>query len=170
MNHDDDVIDARFVELAFEDASRTLAALRWSGHSPGLAQSVREIVREPGDEESGFSGALTRCSGVEAHKITAMDEVFTWLTFIPDRQRLLRRIIAARSITHYVTGKPTPWRKIGDALRAHPQAVKNWHGQALALIAAELNRRLPQPAPPISCAIHPAPGISHAPPPAAPAI
>jgi hypothetical protein len=156
------VIDSRYVELCFEDASRTLDALPWSGHSTGFALTVREVLRDA-DDDTSVSGD-PRPAFVTRSKIAAMEETFGWLKIIPDNKKTLRRIIAARSVTRVSedgTETPASWLGIGKKLGMDYRSARRWHGQALAIIAAELNRRLIQSVPMTVTATQPANDAPH---------
>ena len=70
-----------------------------------------------------------------------MDEAMGWIGVIPLDRYVLRRIVGARSLVHPVTDRHLfPWRRLGVALGADHKAVQRWHGQAIDMIVAALNR------------------------------
>jgi hypothetical protein len=134
--------DSEFVIACFEDATNTLIALLPGGFSTALAQSHTEIVRDF-VEAYGYQDVRNRLPVPAAQKITAMDEIFKWLAFIPHQQKTLRRVVALRSYTHRLNGKPKSWRSIGNIVGANHVAVKQWHANAVAIIVGALNRGTP---------------------------
>ena len=133
------LVDYEFVCAAFEDATRTLLALPHPGFSTALAQSPGDVVRDL-SEAYGYVEVENRLPVPRAAKITAMEVIFMWLTYIPDGNRQLRRIVALRSVTHKVSLKPMAWAKIGRIMGANDYAVKSWHSRAIGMIMRELNR------------------------------
>jgi hypothetical protein len=135
------LVDADFVIVCFEEATETLMALIDTGYTTALAQSHLDVIRD-------FFEAYGRQEAEErnrkmvpaAAKITAMDEIFVWLSFIPERNRTLRKIVGLRGITRGSGNKPMSWRKIGRILGADDKAVKIWHSRGIEMIVRELNR------------------------------
>ena len=99
-----------------------------------------EVVRTF-EEAYGWTAAEPRAPVPEPREVTRMDTAFAWLRLIPDDRRVLRRVVALRSLTKPGTGKHLMgWRKIGERLGASHEAVRLWHAQGIAIIAAALNR------------------------------
>jgi hypothetical protein len=73
-----------------------------------------------------------------AAHITAMDEIFLWLGFVPNRVE--RRIILKRSVTKG-TGQPArTWRSIGREMHVEHKTVKAWHNRGIDRIVIALNQ------------------------------
>jgi hypothetical protein len=124
-----------------ERAGMTLLALPSKGYTTHLRTGGLEFVREA-MEGYGWSEVLVRPATPSARDITAMDEAYSWLRFIPADRFVLRRILGARSLVHPVTDRHLfPWRRIGKALGCDHRAVQRWHADAIALITRELSRR-----------------------------
>jgi hypothetical protein len=129
------------VELRLEEASRTLYHLRVVGVSPAQIRSSMPEVVHTFEEAYGWTAAEPRAPVPQAREVTRMDQAFAWLRLIPEDRRVLRRVVALRSLTKPGTGKHLMgWRKIGDRLGASHEAVRLWHAQGIAIIAAALNR------------------------------
>ena len=130
------------IEAELQDAGRVLRALAVAGVWPaGLRSAWPEIVREPG-EAYGWDGTRARPARPGPAEIAAMDQALGWLALIPDERRVLRRIVAARSLTHASTGRPLySWRRIAGLVGASHVAVARWHAQGLGIIAQALNGR-----------------------------
>jgi hypothetical protein len=134
-------IDANFVISRLEEAGATLLAMQATGWTTRLRTSNIEIVRTA-VESYGWTEMRVRPSAPSSEKITRMDEAMGWIGLIPLDRYVLRRIVGARSLVHPVTERYLfPWRRLGAALGADHKAVQRWHGQAIDLIVAALNRR-----------------------------
>lgn len=82
--------------------------------------------------------APLRCTP-EAADIDAMDEAFTWLSFIPQDRYVIRRIIASRCLVSPLTDRHLfPWRRLASLIGADHKAVQRWHGQGIDYIATAL--------------------------------
>ena len=129
------------VEAELQAAGRVLRALGVAGVWPaGVRSAMPEVVREA-CEGYGWDGARVRPARPGPGEIAAMDRAFGWLRLIPDDCRVLRRIVAARSLTHAGTGRPLySWRRIAGLVGASHMAVSRWHGQGLAIIAQALSQ------------------------------
>ena len=130
-----------------EEAGATLLAMPRTGYSTRLRTGGLEWVRDastllatPGTA-SGNHGPARPPAPLPA-AIDRMDAVLAWLALIPDGKFVLRQIAGARSLVHPLTGRHLyPWRRLGTALGADHKAVQRWHGQAMDIISAALNRR-----------------------------
>ena len=133
-------VDADFVIARLEEAGATLLALPGTGWTTKLRTSNIEIVRTA-LESYGWTEARIRPAVPSSEKITRMDEAMGWIGVIPLDRYVLRRIVGARSLVHPVTDRHLfPWRRLGAALGADHKAVQRWHGQAIDMIVAALNR------------------------------
>ena len=133
-------VDAAFVIGRLEEAGATLLAIRDTGWTTKLRTSNIEIVRTA-LEAYGWTDQVVRPAVPSSEKITRMDEAMGWIGVIPLDRYVLRRIVGARSLVHPLTDKHLfPWRRLGAALGADHKAVQRWHGQAIDMIVAALNR------------------------------
>ena len=74
-----------------------------------------------------------------AAAISQMDEIFGWLTLIPETKFVLRRIVGARALVHPVTLRHLfPWRRIGLMMGADHKSVQRWHEHAVEILIAAL--------------------------------
>ncbi len=133
-------VDADFVIYRLEEAGATLLSLPGTGWTTKLRTSNIEIVRTA-LENYGWTEPRIRPPVPTAEKITRMDEAMGWIGVIPLDRYVLRRIVGARSLVHPLTERHLfPWRRLGAALGADHKAVQRWHGQAIDMIVAALNR------------------------------
>ena len=133
-------VDADFVIGRLEEAGATLLAMRDTGWTTKLRTSNIEIVRTA-LENYGWTEQRVRPAAPTSEKITRMDEAMGWIGVIPLDRFVLRRIVGARSLVHPVTNRRLfPWRRVAAALGADHKAVQRWHGQAIDMIVAALNR------------------------------
>ena len=134
-------VDARFVILCFEDATRTLRALPQSGFSTRISQGRNDVVHDE-MEAYGWTDLLPRQAIPSASKITAMEEILSWVRFI--RQVPVRKIVNWRSNTHPASGKPLPWTHIGKLVSPHDpierHTIQRWHSNGIAQIVEALNQ------------------------------
>ncbi|NNM55597.1 DUF6362 family protein, partial [Acidocella sp.] len=80
------------VVARLEAAGATLLALPSRGYSTQLRQMKFDIVHTA-LEAYGWEGAAVRPPVPSAAAISDMDEVFGWLTLIPEARYVLRRIL-----------------------------------------------------------------------------
>lgn len=133
-------VDADFVIARLEEAGATLLALPGTGWTTKLRTSNIEIVRTA-LESYGWTETRIRPPIPSAEKISRMDEAMGWIGIIPLDRYVLRRIVGARSLVHPVTDRRLfPWRRLAAALGADHKAIQRWHGQAIDMIVAALNR------------------------------
>ena len=127
------------IEAELQNAGRVLQALGIRGVWPGGAQSsMPEIVRDV-NEGYGWDPGRVRPARPGPDEIAAMDRAFGWLQLIPGERWVLRRIVAARSMTHRASGRTLySWRRIAAMVGASHMAVSRWHRQGLEIIAGEL--------------------------------
>jgi Domain of unknown function (DUF6362) len=134
-------VDADYVIRRLEEAGATLLALPGTGWTTRLRTSSIEIVRTA-LESYGWSETRIRPAVPSADRISRMDEAMGWIGVIPLDRYVLRRIVGARSLVHPVTDRHLfSWRRLAAALGADHKAVQRWHGQAIEMIVAALNRR-----------------------------
>jgi Domain of unknown function (DUF6362) len=131
-------IDAGYVIARLEKAGSTLLALPGTGWSPKLRMSSLDIVRTA-IESYGWTDRRVRPPVPSAAAITDMDEVLSWISFIPAERYVLRRIVGARSLVHPITEKHLfPWRRLGAALGADHKAVQRWHREGIDILVGAL--------------------------------
>uniref|UniRef100_A0A8J4HDL7 DUF6362 domain-containing protein n=1 Tax=Acidicaldus sp. TaxID=1872105 RepID=A0A8J4HDL7_9PROT len=125
-----------------EEAGATLLALPMRGYATGLRMGTLDIVRQASEAYGWDANARLRPPVPSAARISRMDEAFSWLALIPDDRYVLRRIAAARALTHPLTGRHLyPWRRLGAALGADHKAVQRWHKEAVGLLVVGLGGR-----------------------------
>ncbi|MDE1905826.1 MAG: hypothetical protein KGH75_05180 [Rhodospirillales bacterium] len=117
-----------------EEAGAAMLAMPSRGYSTGLRMTKLDVVHTA-LEAYGWEGRKMKPPAPTAEMVTRMDEAFGWLTFIPEKQYVLRRIVGARALVHPLTGRHVyAWRKLAEILGADHKAVMRWHGQAIKLI------------------------------------
>jgi hypothetical protein len=141
MNMTNDRLNVEALVLRLEEAGATLLAMPARGYSTGLKQIRLDVVHTALDAY-GWEGARLRAPAPPAVAVSRMDEAFSWLLFIPDKQYVLRRIAGARALVHPLTGRHLyPWRRLGKLLGADHKSVQRWHGQAMDMITRALSER-----------------------------
>ena len=129
----DELIIARL-----EDAGRVLLALPWSGYRTGTRSGHPEVVNEA-IESYGWSAPTMRPAVPSAARISKMDEALSWITLIPIERSALRRVVGRRMLVHPINDRHLySWRDIGRDIGVSHQTAKNWHAEAVGMIAAEL--------------------------------
>jgi len=122
----------------FEAAGATLLALPGKGYSTQMRTMRFDVVHSALDAY-GWQNAAVRLPTPSSAAISQMDEVFGWLTLIPEAKYVMRRIVGARALVHPVTLRHLfPWRRIGTMLGADHKSVQRWHGQAVELLLEAL--------------------------------
>lgn len=131
-------LTAEEIVARFEAAGATLLALPGRGYSTQIRTMRLDVVHSALDAY-GWQGAALRPPMPSAAAISQMDEVFGWLTLIPETRYVLRRIVGARALVHPITLRHIyPWRRLGGLLGADHKSVQRWHGQAMALLQEAL--------------------------------
>lgn len=124
----------------FEAAGATLLALPGRGYTTQIRTMRFDVVHSALDAY-GWQSSAIRPPIPSAAAISQMDEVFGWLTFIPEAKYVLRRIVGARALVHPVTLRHLfPWRRIGTMLGADHKSVQRWHGQAVEMLLKGVRR------------------------------
>lgn len=122
----------------FEAAGATLLAMPGQGYSTQIRTMRFDVVHSALDAY-GWQSAAVRPPMPSAAAISQMDEVFGWLTLIPEARYVLRRIVGARALVHPITLRHLfPWRRIGTMLGADHKSVQRWHGQAVDMLREAL--------------------------------
>ncbi len=135
-------LGAEDIVALFEAAGATLLALPGRGYTTQIRTMRFDVVHSALDAY-GWQSSAVRPPVPSAAAISQMDEVFGWLTLIPETKFVLRRILGARALVHPVTLRHLfPWRRIGTMLGADHKSVQRWHGQAVEMLCAALEAAL----------------------------
>lgn len=133
---------ANEIVARFEAAGATLLALPGRGYSTQIRTMRYDVVHSALDAY-GWQASALRPPMPAAAAISDMDEVFAWLTLIPEEQYILRRIVGARALVHPLTLRHLfPWRRIGIMLGADHKSIQRWHGQGVDIVRCALNAAL----------------------------
>jgi hypothetical protein len=131
-------LTAERIVALFEEAGATLLALPGQGYSTRMRTMRLDVVHSALDAY-GWQNAALRPPMPGAAAISQMDEVFGWLSMIPESKYMLRRILGARALVHPLTLRHLfPWRRIGQMLGADHKSVQRWHGQAVEMLLEAL--------------------------------
>lgn len=129
---------AAYVVARLEEAGATLACLPISARPASYGSGWPDIVRDA-IEAYGYTPDRVRPRVPSAAAISSMDTAFAWLALIPSDRYVLRRMVAARSMVHPLTGRHlASWRKLGRLVGADHRACQRWHGNGIAIIATKL--------------------------------
>lgn len=123
-----------------EEAGSTLLAMRLLGVAPaGMRSSMPEVLHDA-IEAYGWEPEPIRAPIPGADAISRMDEAWSWLALVPNNKRVLRRIVAARSLVHPIRGDHcVTWQRVGTIIGAEYRAAKRWHADGIACIVGGLN-------------------------------
>ena len=95
------------------------------GFSPALAQRNYQIVRRMFHDE--VTAPRLRMPVPSAAEITAMEEAFGWVLWIPESRAVVRRVVYARSMVHPLNDRHVySWRKLAERLNTDHKAVQRW--------------------------------------------
>ena len=134
---------AHSVTARLEEAGATLLALPHTGYTTSLRLTRLDTIN-PGAEPPACSKTRARAPMPSTAAITRMDEAFAWFHLIPDDRFVLRRILGARALVHPLTGRHIhSWRKLATLIGADHNAVRRWHGEAIALLVRALRAGCP---------------------------
>ena len=129
---------AQWVTARLEEAGRTLISLPHSGYTTALRISRLDTLN-PGGEPEHEARTRLRPAMPSSAAVSRMDEAFAWFRLIPDDRYVLRRILGGRALVHPITGRHVnSWRKLGALIGADHNAVRRWHGEAVALLVRGL--------------------------------
>lgn len=132
-------IDAAVIIRRLEQAGATLLALRGRSPFPAPFRSCMPDPIQDVMEAYGYTEAESLPALPSAREISRMDVSYAWLGHIPAQRRVIRRIVAARSLVDPLSGRHVvSWRRLGILLRASHVSVEVWHGQGIATIVANL--------------------------------
>jgi hypothetical protein len=133
-------VDASLVIQRLEAAGATLLAMRDRSPWPAGFRSGMPEVLHDAREAYGWSTEPCRAALPDAVAIDAMDDAYRWLALIPQHRHVLRRIVAARSLVHPLTGRHiVHWRRLGEVIRADYRAAQRWHAQGIGEIVRALS-------------------------------
>jgi Domain of unknown function (DUF6362) len=136
-------ISAPEVIARLEEAGATLLAMRLLGVAPSAIRSsmpepLREVWESYGWDPEPIRAAIPSCAAIDR-----MDEAWGWLGLVPPDKRVLRRIVAARSLVHPLSGRHcVPWRRLGRIIGASHEAARVWHGQGITIIVQRLSHNV----------------------------
>jgi hypothetical protein len=121
-----------------EQAGAALLAMPARGYTTHMRQMRFDIVHTA-LEAYGWEDAGIRPAAPDAAAISAMDEAFGWLRFIPEESYVLRRILGARALVHPLTARHLfTWRRLAATLGADHKSVQRWHGHGVAIVVKAL--------------------------------
>ena len=133
-------LDAAGIVQALEEAGATLMALPSGGYSTRMSQMRFDVVHTALDAY-GWEAPALRAPAPGAAEISAMDRAYAWLRLIPDRSFVIRRILAARSLVHPLTGRHLyTWRRLGITLGADHKSVQRWHASGISMLLEALGQ------------------------------
>ena len=141
------ILDTEYVTARLVEAGSALMGMPPNAPRMGVKVCDYGFVSEMCKEAVKAGEPIrVRAPSPSASAITRMDEAFGWLSLIPAHRFVLRRIVAARSLTSPVTGEPiNAWSKLAGALGADYRAIQRWHGQGILIIAQALSASGYQP-------------------------
>jgi hypothetical protein len=123
-----------------EEAGAALLAMPAQGYTTHMRQMRFDIVHTA-LEAYGWEAPALRPARPSAATITAMDEAFGWLRFIPEDSFVIRRILGARALVHPLTARHIfTWRRLAATLGADHKSVQRWHGSGITMIVEALRR------------------------------
>lgn len=118
-----------------ERAGRTLQSLPARGTRPAEYGSAWPDVVHAAEASYGWTTERARPPVPSAQDIKRMDIVFGWVALIPERQRVMRRIVMMRSLVDPVTDRHLwSWRKIGTALGTAKTNAQYQHNRAIDIL------------------------------------
>jgi hypothetical protein len=131
-------MDADIVIHRLEEAGHTLLCLPQTGHTTKLRQTRHEFVREALEAFAPSEGRPTP-PVPPAHRITRMDQAFSWIPLIPSDKIVLRRIVGCRCLVSPLTERHLfSWRRLARLLGADHKAIQRWHANGIDMIVASL--------------------------------
>jgi hypothetical protein len=131
-----------------EAAGETALAIRGrqvlpAGYRCVMPEPIRATI-----EAYGYTEVEHRPAIPSATEISRMEAAYAWLALIPEHRRVVRRIVAIRSLVDPMSGKHlVTWVRLGTIVRADQRAVRRWHSQGIAAIVVGLGGAPPEPGP-----------------------
>jgi hypothetical protein len=122
-----------YIIQRLEAAGKTELAMPAKGFSTGLAQQQWHIVRNWRTDYAGSE--IPRAAIPSAGDISAMNEAYGWVLYIPDNLAAVRRVIYARSLVHPLNDRHLmSWRKIAEMMHTDHKAVQRMFIQGVKII------------------------------------
>lgn len=135
-----ELFDAETVIYRLEEAGHTLLSLPQSGHTTKLRQTRHDFVRDALEAFAAPGEGRPTPSVPSPHRITRMDQAFSWIPLIPGDKVVLRRIVGCRCLVSPLTGRHLfSWRRLARLLGADHKAIQRWHASAIDHIVAALS-------------------------------
>jgi len=107
-----ELFDAETVIYRLEEAGHTLLSLPQSGHTTKLRQTRHDFVRDALEAFAAPGEGRPTPSVPSPHRITRMDQAFSWIPLIPGDKVVLRRIVGCRCLVSPLTGRHLfSWRR-----------------------------------------------------------
>lgn len=132
-------VTPEWVEVQLMEAGRTLYRLKVPGHRQGVRSNWPDVVRDYW-EAYGQTEAVPRLVPATPEEITRMDEVYAWVSAIPNQR--YRRVVQMASLNHPETGRRLlSDRKISDILQTSNHTVKSWYEKGISHIAQTLAKK-----------------------------
>lgn len=132
-------LDSEFTIFRLEQAGTTLLAMRTRSPLPIKPSCAWPDVLHQAIEAYGWDNARTCPAVPNAAAISLMDRTWQWLRFVPTAQRVIRRIVASRSLINPHTGRHVAsWRALGNQLHCSHEAARSWHVVGINLITQGL--------------------------------
>ena len=140
--------DAEFVLHRLREAGATLLML--PSNAPRLGCKTQGSLFASDADLAGAGASVAalaanpranRQTRLEPAQIDRMDRTWRWLSLIPDDNRVIRRVVALRSLIKPGTDRHVmSWRDIGAQLRCNHEAARGWHNRGIDMIVDALNR------------------------------
>lgn len=131
------------VVILLRRAGAVMMRMPMSGYSTGLTVS-KWIAATPDKQAYGYNPINLRNLPPSPHDIDMMDFVTTWLLYISDDKRVIRKVVALRMLWNADTNRAIhSWRQIGSMLRCSHVACRYWHETGVNTIHKQLTKSLP---------------------------
>jgi len=135
----DELYDAETIIYRLEEAGHTLLSLPQSGYTTKLRQTRQDFVRDALEAFAAPGEGRPVPPVPPAHRITRMDQAFSWIPLIPGDKIVLRRIVGCRCLVSPLTGRHLfSWRRLARLVAADHKAIQRWHASAIDQIVAAL--------------------------------
>ncbi len=135
-----ELFDAETVIYRLEEAGHTLLSLPQSGPTTKLRQTRHDFVRDALEAFAAPGEGRPVPPVPSAHRITRMDQAFSWIPLIPSDKVVLRRIVGCRCLVSPLTGRHLfSWRRLARLVSADHKAIQRWHASAIDHIVATLS-------------------------------
>jgi Domain of unknown function (DUF6362) len=132
-------VDREMVIRRLEAAGETALAMGGRSVLPGGYRSCMPEPIRAAIEAYGYTAVEHRPAIPSAAEITRMECAYAWLGLIEEHRRVVRRIVALRSLVDPLNGRHlVPWTRLGTIVRADHRAVRRWHAQGIETIVIGL--------------------------------